>query len=176
MEQPSARMVRQAAEAPLLGHGIRHAVRADAPAIHAMIRALAVYEHLEAAMRCTVADLERWCFGDDAVAETLVAEEGGRVVGYALFFRSFSTFVGAPGIYLEDVYVEEACRGRGHGRRLLLSVAALARARGCGRVEWAVLDWNAPSIRFYRSLGATPLDEWTMYRLSGEALARLPPP
>ena len=149
---------------------IRSATPADVPAILALIRELAEYEHLSHACVATVELLTRHLFGADRAAEALVAEEAGQVVGYALHFQTFSTFLGRPGIYLEDLYVQPAHRGRGIGKAMLRHLAQLAVERGYGRVEWSVLDWNAPSIAFYKSLGAVPLDEWTMYRLTGDAL------
>jgi GNAT superfamily N-acetyltransferase len=103
----------------------------------------------------------------------LVAEDAGRVVGFALFFHNYSTFVGRPGLYLEDLFVEPAHRGRGHGKALFAALARLAVERGCGRVEWAVLNWNQPALDFYKRLGAVPLDEWCTYRLAGDSLRRL---
>jgi GNAT superfamily N-acetyltransferase len=113
------------------------------------------------------------CLGPRAYAEVLIAEAGGTPVGFALFFHNFSTFEGKPGIYLEDLYVEPEARGLGAGRALLARLAALAVERDCARLEWSVLDWNAPSIAFYESLGAKAMDEWTIYRLDGAALAQM---
>jgi GNAT superfamily N-acetyltransferase len=149
---------------------IRAATPADVPAILALIRELAEYEHLTDACVATEALLERHLFGEDRAGHAIVAEEEGAVVGYAIYFTTFSTFLARPGIYLEDLYVQPAHRRRGVGRALLRRVARIAVERGCGRLEWSVLDWNAPSISFYRKLGAVPLDEWTMMRLAGEAL------
>ncbi len=155
---------------------VRPATSRDAPEILALIRELAEFEHLAHTMACTEADLHAHCFGPRPAAEALMAESAGSVVGFALFFTTFSTFLGRPGIYLEDLYVRPAFRRQGHGRRLLLSVAALARERRCGRLEWAVLDWNAAAIAFYTRIGAVALDDWTTFRLAGPALAGCPPP
>src|SRR4029077_6278241 len=116
------------------------------------------------------ARLREHLFGPRPFAEVLLAEDAGAVVGFALFFPSYSTFRAQPGLYLEDLFVEPEHRGRGHGKALLRALARLAVERDCGRLEWSVLNWNEPAIRFYRSLGAVPLDEWTSYRLTGEAL------
>jgi len=152
---------------------LRRAVRADVPEILRLIRALAEYEKLAHEAVATESALAQALFGDPPAAEVLLAEEGGRAVGFALFFQNFSTFLGKPGIYLEDLFVEPAYRGRGIGRELLRAIARLAVERGCGRFEWAVLDWNEPAIVFYQSLGAKPMDDWTVMRLTGEALKRL---
>jgi GNAT superfamily N-acetyltransferase len=152
---------------------IRSASVADVPDILRLIRALAEYEKLSHEVVATEAALARALFGPRPAAEVLLAEQDGRSVGFALFFQNFSTFLGKPGIYLEDLFVEPAFRGRGIGRDLLRAIARLAVERGCGRFEWAVLDWNAPAIGFYKSLGARPLDDWTVMRLTGEALHKL---
>lgn len=151
---------------------IRAAEPADVSAIQALICELAEYEKLRHAVVATEASLQRNLFGDRPAAEAIVALDAGQVVGFALFFTTYSTFVGKPGIYLEDVYVRPKARGKGFGRALLQYVARTAVERDCGRVEWSVLNWNEPAIRFYQSLGAEPLEEWTMYRLTDEALAR----
>ena len=151
---------------------IRPAVPADVPAIASLIRALAEYEKLSDRVVFTEADLVAHLFGPRPYAECLIAEHSGNAVGFALFFHTYSTFLGNPGLYLEDLFVMPDHRGRGLGKGLLLAMAKLANERGCGRVEWSVLDWNAPAIGFYEKLGATPVDGWTVYRLSGEALAR----
>jgi len=145
----------------------------DAPAILALIRELAVYEKLEDQARATAEDLRRHLFGDRPAAEVIVAEAGGAVVGFALFFPTFSTFRGQPGLYLEDLYVQPEHRGRGIGKALLARLARLAVDRGCGRLEWSVLDWNAPSIAFYRSQGGVAMDEWTVFRVADSALLAL---
>ena len=152
---------------------LRRAVRADVPEILRLIKALAEYEKLSHEVVATEAALAQTLFGARPTAEVLLAEEGGRAVGFALFFQNYSTFLARPGIYLEDLFVEPALRGRGIGKALLQAVARLAVERGCGRFEWAVLDWNAPAIGFYESLGARPMNDWTVMRLSGEALRRL---
>jgi GNAT superfamily N-acetyltransferase len=149
---------------------IRPAAASDLPAICGLIRELAEYERLAHAVRFDEQQLGEFLFGPRPFAEVLLAEETGTVVGFALFFHNFSTFVGRPGIYLEDLYVQPAHRGKGHGKSLLRAVAALAVERGCGRMEWSVLDWNQPAIKFYESLGAVALNDWTIYRLTGEAL------
>jgi GNAT superfamily N-acetyltransferase len=143
------------------------------PAILSLIRALAVYEKLEHEVSASVEALQRDLFGSQPAAEALVAEVDDEVVGFALYFRSYSTFLARPGIYLEDLFVLESHRGRGIGRALLARLAAIAVERECGRLEWSVLDWNAPAIGFYRSLGAVAMDEWTVNRLTGEALQHL---
>lgn len=145
----------------------------DAEALVAMIHELAVYEKLEEYAQATPDALRTHLFGARPAAEAIVAELEGAPVGFSLFFSTFSTFRGQPGLYIEDIFVREAYRNRGIGKALLATVAGIAVERGCGRVEWSVLDWNAPSIGFYRSLGAQPLDEWTVYRLHEEPLARL---
>jgi GNAT superfamily N-acetyltransferase len=152
---------------------IRAATPADTPVIARLIRALAEYERLADEVVFDESQLQQHLFGPRPYAEVLLAEDGAAVVGFALFFHNFSTFVGQPGIYLEDLFVEAEYRGRGHGKALLAALAKLAVARGCGRVEWAVLDWNEPSIRFYRSLGAAPNDGWIVYRLTPPALQTL---
>ena len=151
---------------------IRPATPADIPAILQLIVDLAVYEREPDAVKATVDSLHGTLFGPTPSAEAIVAELAGAVVGVALFFTNFSTWSGRNGIYLEDLYVRPEARGTGLGKALLQRLAALAVARGCARVEWSVLDWNAPAIDFYRSLGAVPKDEWTVYRLDGDALAR----
>jgi GNAT superfamily N-acetyltransferase len=150
---------------------IRPATSPDTPAIARLIRALAEYERLSHAVTLDTAQLREHLFGPRPFAEVLLAEEAGEVIGFALFFHNYSTFVGRPGIYLEDLFVDPEHRGQGHGKALLRAVARLAVERGCGRLEWSVLNWNEPAIRFYRSLGAVPMDEWTVYRLTGDALA-----
>ena len=152
---------------------VRAATAADVPLVLALIRELAVYERLEHLVVATEADLTAALFRPRPYAEVVFACLDGREVGFALFFHNFSTFLGKPGIYLEDLFVRPECRGRGIGKRLLAWLAALALERGCGRLEWAVLDWNEPSIGFYKGLGAVALDEWTTFRLTGAALERL---
>jgi GNAT superfamily N-acetyltransferase len=152
---------------------IREATADDTPTIAALIRALAEYERLSREVRLDEDELRAQLFGERRYAEVILAEHDGEVVGFALFFHNFSTFLGKPGIYLEDLFVKPEHRGGGHGRALLAHLAKLAVERGCGRLEWAVLDWNEPSIAFYRSLGATAMDDWTTYRLTGDALSAL---
>ncbi len=152
---------------------IRPAAPADTPTICRLIRALAEYEKLAHEVILDEDRLRDHLFGRRPYAEVLLAEEAGVVVGFALFFPNYSTFLGKPGLYLEDLFVEPAHRGKGHGKALLLALAQLAVERGCGRLEWAVLNWNQPSIDFYRSMGAVPMDEWTTFRLTGPALTNL---
>ena len=151
---------------------LRLARREDVPLVLAFIRELADYEKLLPEVTATPELLEEWLFDREA-ARVLIAEEAGEPVGFALFFRNFSTFLGKGGIYLEDLYVRPAARGRGIGRALLRRLAAIALEEGCGRLEWWCLDWNEPSIRFYRSLGAQAMEDWTVYRLAGDALREL---
>ena len=152
---------------------LRPAEPADAATIVDLIRELAAYEKLEDQAKATPEEIRRHLFGEKPAAEVILAEVGGRPVGFALFFPTFSTFRGQPGLYLEDIFVRPDHRGRGIGKALLARIAALAVARGCGRLEWSVLDWNEPSIGFYRSLGAVPMDEWTVYRLADASLMEL---
>ena len=152
---------------------IASATIADVPLVLALIRELAEYERMADQVEATEADIERALFGKHPSAEALIARTGGEAVGFALFFHTFSTFVGRRGLYLEDLYVRPAFRGRGIGRLLLAYLAALAVERGCGRFEWSVLDWNAPAIAAYRRAGAVPMDEWTVYRLTGDGLRTL---
>jgi GNAT superfamily N-acetyltransferase len=153
---------------------IREAVPADVPVVASLIRELAEYERLLPEVTMTEELLAAHLFGPRPYAEVAIAEDGdGRPLGFALFFHNFSTFLGLPGIYLEDLYVRPDKRGRGAGRALLEHVARVARERGCGRLDWSVLNWNDPAIGFYRRLGARPNSDWTGYRLEGDALARL---
>ena len=145
----------------------------DVPLIAELIRGLARYEKLEHEITMTEEKLMAHLFGERRYAETLIAEDGGQPVGFALFFHSFSTFLAQPGLYLEDLFVVPARRGAGIGRALLERLAQVAVDRGCGRLEWAVLDWNKDAIRFYERLGAKPNSEWTVYRLTGEPLHAL---
>lgn len=151
---------------------IRAATAEDTGVILRLIRALAEYERMAAQVTATEALLREWLFEKQA-AEVLIAESGGEAVGFALYFFNFSTFLGKAGIYLEDLYVLPGYRGRGIGKRLLQTLASKAVEHGCGRLEWSCLNWNEPSIRFYRSLGAEPMADWTTYRLTGETLAAL---
>jgi GNAT superfamily N-acetyltransferase len=152
---------------------IRSATAADLPEVLAFIRELAIYEHLEHEVVATEADVHAALFGPRPYAEVAHACLDGNPVGFALYFHNLSTFVGKPGIYLEDLFVRPAARGLGAGKRLFAYLAKTALERGCARLDWAVLDWNEPSIGFYRSLGAIDQSEWTTYRLDGEALERL---
>jgi GNAT superfamily N-acetyltransferase len=145
----------------------------DTPAILMFIRALAEYEHLAHACIATEEQLRGQLFGAHPAAEVLMAHLNGGPVGFALFFSSFSTFLAKPGIYLEDLFVIPDARGHGVGKALLKAVARIAVQRNCGRLEWAVLDWNDPAIGFYKKLGAVPLDEWTTYRMTGDSLENL---
>jgi GNAT superfamily N-acetyltransferase len=138
-----------------------------------LIRELAEYERLAHEVEATTGDISESLFGGGAVAEAVIAEWDGKAVGFALFFRNFSTFVGRPGLYLEDLYVRETHRGKGIGKALLLHLAGVARKRNYGRMEWSVLDWNQPAIDFYNSLGAKPMSDWTVFRLDEEALKAL---
>jgi GNAT superfamily N-acetyltransferase len=152
---------------------IRRATREDVPLVLRFIRALAEYEKLADQVVADEATLAEQLFGARPAAEVLFAELGGEPAGFALFFHNFSTFLGRHGLYLEDLFVVPEARGAGVGRALLAELARIALERGCGRLEWAVLDWNEPAIGFYRRLGAEPMNDWTVFRLSGDALARL---
>ncbi len=152
---------------------IRQATRDDLPVIAELIRGLARFEKLEDEVVMTEELLAKGLFGDRPYAEVLLAVDDERPVGFALFFHNFSTFLGRPGIYLEDLFVAPEERGSGIGRALLEHLARLAVDRGCGRLEWAVLDWNRDAIAFYERLGARPNSDWTVYRLTGEALTTL---
>lgn len=150
----------------------RAATREDVPLILRFIHELARYEQLEHEVVATPEVLEEWLF-DKQKAEVIFAVSDGREVGFALYFHNFSTFLGRAGLYLEDLYVEPAYRGRGIGKALLRALARIAVARGCGRLEWWCLDWNQASIDFYRSMGAEAMSDWTVYRIAGETLAKL---
>jgi GNAT superfamily N-acetyltransferase len=152
---------------------IRSADVDDLPVILAFIRELAEYERLSHLVTATEAGLRESLFGAHPGAEVVLAFEGGEPAGFAVFFHNFSTFLGVKGLWLEDLFVRPAFRGRCYGKALLLHVARIACERGCGRFEWAVLDWNEPSIRFYKSLGAQPLDDWTIFRVTDQALQDL---
>ena len=152
---------------------IRAASRADVPAILAFIRELAEYEKLAHEAVAEEAGMAEQLFGPTPRAEVLIAEVDGVPAGFALFFHTFSTFLGKPGLYLEDLFVRPAFRGLGLGKRLMLRLARIAVERDCGRFEWSVLDWNTPAIGFYRSLGAVGMDEWTVQRVSGDTLRAL---
>lgn len=150
----------------------RFAVREDVPTILGFIRELAEYEHLLSEVVATEELLNEWLF-DKEKAEVLLVEEHGVPIGSALFFHNFSTFLGRAGIYLEDLYIQPQHRKKGYGKAALQKLAQITVERGCGRLEWSCLDWNRPSIDFYLSLGAVPMEEWTTYRLTGETLAAL---
>jgi GNAT superfamily N-acetyltransferase len=152
---------------------IAPATERDTAAILALIKGLAEYERLPHEVMATEEDIRESLFGEWPAAEVVLAYVGADVAGFALFFHNYSTFLGRRGLYLEDLFVLPAHRGRGIGRRLLSHLARIAIERRCGRMEWWVLDWNETAIRFYRSLGAVPMDDWTVYRLSGDALARV---
>jgi GNAT superfamily N-acetyltransferase len=152
---------------------IRRATPLDVPIILTFIRELAEYEKLADAVVATDDDLYVALFGERPVIEAVIATKDDEPVGYALFFPTFSTFLGKPGMYLEDVYVRPAARGLGIGRKLLEHLARITVQRGWGRLEWSVLDWNEPSINFYKKMGSTAMDEWTIYRLAGDALRSL---
>ena len=149
---------------------IVEAKEADVPIILELIRGLAAYEKLSDQVTATEEKLRKTLFGAHPAAEVLLGYVSGECVAFALFFQNYSTFLAKPGIFLEDVFVRPEFRGRGVGRALLTRVGRIAKERGCGRVEWEVLDWNAPAIGFYKSLGAVAMDEWTKYRVTGEVL------
>lgn len=152
---------------------IRPATPADAALIANLIRELAEYEQLLHECQATAENIGLSLFGPRPQAECVIAELDGTAVGFALFFHNYSTFLAKPGLYLEDLFVRPAARGKGVGKAALIHLAQLAVTRGCGRFEWSVLDWNAPAIAFYESLGAKAQNEWTIYRVAGEALNRL---
>jgi len=152
---------------------IRPARVEDVPIILELIRDLATYERAPNEVTATEEQLVDVLFGDKSVAEVLLAFEGKSPVGFAVFFHNFSTWLGRPGLYLEDLFVKTEARGKGYGRALLVELAKIASDRGCGRMEWAVLDWNEPAIKFYRSLGAKPMEEWTVFRLTHHGIAKL---
>ena len=152
---------------------IRPATAADVPIILELIRALATYERAPNDITATEDGLSKVLFGEKPAAEVLLAFENETAVGFAVFFHNFSTWLGRPGLYLEDLFVRPEDRGKGYGRALLIHLAKIARDRGCGRMEWAVLDWNEPAIQFYRKLGAKSMDEWTVFRLKRDGIAKL---
>jgi GNAT superfamily N-acetyltransferase len=152
---------------------IRPTTETDVPVILELIRALAEYERAPEAVVATEAGLREVLFGAKPAAEVLLALENSVPVGFAVYFHNFSTWLGRPGLYLEDLFVRPEKRGKGYGRALLERLAEIARERGCGRMEWAVLDWNDPAIQFYRKLGAKPMDEWTVFRLTEDGIAEL---
>jgi len=152
---------------------IRAATAADVPIILELIRALATYERAPNDVTATEDGLSKVLFGEKPAAEVLLAFENETAVGFAVFFHNFSTWLGRPGLYLEDLFVRPEDRGKGYGRALLIHLAKIARDRGCGRMEWAVLDWNEPAIQFYRKLGAKSMDEWSVFRLTRDGIAKL---
>ena len=157
---------------PDKGFALRSAEPCDVPAIVSLIRELADFEHLSHLVRIQPPQLHEHLFGDRPVVEALVAERGGTVVGFALFFTNYSTFLGKPGLYLEDLYVQGAQRGQGIGEALLTRLARIANERDYGRFEWSVLDWNSDAIRFYERMGAEVMREWHICRITGDALRR----
>ena len=152
---------------------IRPATATDVPVILELIQALAAYERAPNEVTATEKGLTEVLFGAKPAAEVLLAFEDETAVGFAVFFHNFSTWLGLPGLYLEDLFVRPEHRGKGYGRALLIHLANIARERGCGRMEWAVLDWNESAIQFYRKLGAKPMDEWTVFRLTRDGINRL---
>lgn len=154
------------------GPDFRYAQREDTGLILQFIRELADYEKMLDQVVADESTLEEWLF-DKQKAEVIFAMVDGKEIGFALFFHNFSTFLGRAGLYLEDLYVQPEYRGNGYGKAILKKLAAIAVERGCGRLEWWCLDWNKPSIEFYRSLGAQPMDEWTVYRIAGDTLTSL---
>lgn len=162
-----------AATSPASAPAIRAATRADTPVILSLIRELAVYEKLAHEVTATAGGLENTLFGPTSYAEVLLAEEAGEVAAFCLFFHNYSTFLAKPGLYIEDIFVRPAFRGRGIGRALFAQAARIARERGCGRIEWWVLDWNESAIAFYTSMGAEPMQEWTVYRLTAEQFEKM---
>jgi len=152
---------------------IRKTTEADIPVILDLIRQLAEYEREPESVVATEEGLREVLFGPQRSAETLLALESNRPVGFAVYFYNFSTWLGRPGLYLEDLFVLPSERGKGYGRALLERLAQIAHERGCGRMEWAVLDWNEPAIQFYKKLGAAPMNEWTVFRLTKDGIAKL---
>lgn len=157
---------------PGAGLTLRFATSSDTADVLSLIKELAAYEHMESEVSATEEILDEFLFKRKH-AEAVIGECDGKTVGFALFFHNFSTFLGRPGIYLEDLYVKPAFRGMGFGKTFLRFLAKLALERGCGRLEWSCLDWNKPSIGFYRHIGAQPMDEWTVYRVTGAGLRKL---
>lgn len=152
---------------------IKPATKNDAGIILELIRDIAEYEKLSDEVEATEESIVKYLFEEKAFAECLIGFENQVPIGFALFFHNYSTFVSKPGIYLEDLFVKEKYRGKGYGKKLLLNLVKIAHERNCGRVEWSVLNWNKPAIDFYESLGATPMNEWTVYRLNQEAINKL---
>ena len=161
------------AESPLRDFAIRPAGPADVPVILSLIRDLAEYERLSHEVEATEECLRRNLFGERPYAEALIGELRGEPVAFAVYFHNFSTFLGKPGLYLEDLFVKPEARDLGIGRAILRRLARIAVERDCGRLEWSVLDWNKPSLDFYQSIGAQPMREWTLHRMTGENLAAL---
>jgi GNAT superfamily N-acetyltransferase len=155
------------------GFRLERATERDVPLILRLIKELAEYEKMSADVTATEETLRASLFGPHPGAEVVIAYAGDEAAGFALFFHNYSTFLGRPGLYLEDLYVFPKWRGHGFGKRLLAHLAALAVERGCGRFEWSVLDWNEPAIGFYKKLGAKPMNEWTVFRVTGDALQQL---
>ena len=153
--------------------GIRYARKADAPRILELINDLAHYEKAPLEVKATLQQIEQFIFGENPIAFCHVAEDHGKVIGISIWFLNYSTWIGKPGIYLEDLYVDSAHRGKGYGLALLKELGKICVERDYERLQWWVLDWNQPSIDFYESLGAVPMDEWTVYRVSGDALKKL---
>ena len=152
---------------------IKHATRAEVPLILQLIRELADYERAPDYAVATEAQLDKVLFGENPSAEVILAREGAEPVGFAVYFFNFSTWLGQPGLYLEDLFVRPAHRGKGYGRLLLARLAQIARERDCGRMEWAVLEWNEPAIEFYKKLGAKPMEDWTVFRLTSDGIGDL---
>jgi GNAT superfamily N-acetyltransferase len=167
------RKIRRILIMPLRSPEIAPATEADVPLILALIRGIADYEELSHEVVVTEALVREHLFGPKPAAEVLIARMDDRPVGFALYFTNFSTFLGKPGIYLEDLFVLPDCRGQGIGKALLTQVARIAAERKCGRLEWSVLDWNESAIQFYKSLGAKPMSEWTVFRMTEEVIAAL---
>jgi len=155
------------------GFHIRSATKADVPIVLSFIKKLADYERLSHEVTATEEVLRKTLFGRKSTAEVAIGYLNREPVGFVLFFHNYSTFLGRPGLYIEDLFVDESFRRRGFGRALLLYVARLAEERDCGRLEWAVLDWNEPAVAFYKKLGAVPMSEWTVFRVTGEGLSHL---
>lgn len=152
---------------------IRPAISADIPVIRQLIRDLADYERAPNEAVATAEGLQEVLFGKEPAAHVLLGLENESAVGFAVYFFNFSTWLGRPGLYLEDLFVQPQMRGKGYGRALLVRLAQIARDKNCGRMEWAVLDWNEPAIGFYKKLGAAPMDEWTVFRLTSAGIAQL---
>ena len=152
---------------------IRPATEKDSPVILSLIKELAKYERLSHEVIASEDDIRKFLFGEHPFAQALIGENEGNAVSFALFFYNFSTFLGKPGIYLEDLYVQPTHRGKGFGRKMMVHIARLAQEQNCGRFEWSVLNWNTPAIKTYEKLNATRMNEWNLYRLSGDSLNKL---